>query len=49
MVTVVTTYFYKASFPIRSGQLYINHQPVIEPDVIHHSPWDLAERIVKPG
>ncbi len=33
----------------RSGQLYINNNPVSEPYVIHKSKWQLAERRVKPG
>lgn len=37
------------SVSFQNGQLYINQIIVSEPYVIHNSPWNLEERIVKPG
>ncbi len=33
----------------QSGQLYVNGKKLDEPYVVHHSPWELPERTVKPG
>ncbi len=33
----------------RAGQLYRNGQKLDEAYVVHHSPWELPERTVKPG